>query len=455
MTRHRGDWCLRVVLLLTLLVGVSTVPACITDPVTGEKSFGLDMSDDDEIALGNSYAPSFKAQYEGAYPEQELQRHCERIVLGMAHTSHRKDLPWNFTILNSSEVNAFALPGGTVCMTRGLLWRMDSESMFAGVMGHEIGHVTHKHAVKGRSRQMLLGGLLAGAAYIAGQSDSEWASLAVTLGAGGVQLLVLPAFSRSQESESDLRGVEYSYRAGYDPREIARVFEIFAKLKGEGGPPEWMSTHPLDANRIKATKREVRKRYPEVARTDAAGLKKSTPEWDRLIGQLRSQQKVYDEYDAAAAAFSKASGAGETGTFSEILQSLESCRAKLPNHAVFSSAIGVVLYRMEQPDKARSYFTQAARQQADLFEPHLYLAQIAYEKNDATTAHAQAKLAEKIYPIHPRPFFIRARSYDAHGDHKNAAKKYAQVLERASQKSPEYTHSAQRLGEYKEQGILP
>ena len=109
MIRQLDGRRLGLVLLLCLLFGLTTVPACITDPVTGEKTLGLDMSDDEEVALGNNYAPSFKAQYEGAYPEPELQRHCERIVLGMARTSHRP---------SSRKALSFGSPLGSLSRAR-------------------------------------------------------------------------------------------------------------------------------------------------------------------------------------------------------------------------------------------------------------------------------------------------------------------------------------------------
>src|SRR5688572_21250072 len=96
-------------------------------------------------------------QYSGAYPDEDLQRHLASIVVGMARSSARPDLPWSFTVLNSSVPNAFAVPGGQVFMTRGLLHRLDDEAEFAVVMGHEIGHVEHRHTVQQMGRDQLLG----------------------------------------------------------------------------------------------------------------------------------------------------------------------------------------------------------------------------------------------------------------------------------------------------------
>jgi predicted Zn-dependent protease len=440
LNMHRVLWLSLVAILLA-------APGCITDPVTGEKSFGFDMSTSDEIAAGNQYAPSFKSQYEGPYPDPTLQSYCDRIVIGMAKNSHRPDLPWNFTILNSSEVNAFALPGGTVCITRGLLYRLDDEAMFAGVMGHEIGHVTHKHYVKGQSRQTLFGVLMVGASVAADATDWEYAPVAVALGGMAGQLVLLK-YSRDQESESDLRGVEYSKEAGYDPRELAKVFEIFKQLKGgAGGPPVWLSTHPMDDDRIEQVERTVAKRYPKVVKTNGAGLVKTTPEWSRMIAKLREEQQVYDDYDRAGAAFAKAAKAKDRQGMNDALRTLEACERKLPRHAVFVSGQGVILYELGNKSAAVDRFERAARMQDDLFEPHLYLALLADERQDDQAAFRHGKRAAELYGIHPLGWYFSARALDRMKQYGQAASRYEMVVKTAPEDSEPYKYSKKRLGE--------
>jgi predicted Zn-dependent protease len=403
--------------------------------------------------MGNQYAPSFKAQYEGAYPDKELQRFCEKIVLDMAKASHRPSLPWNFTILNSSEVNAFALPGGTVCITRGLLHQLKNEAAFAGVMGHEVGHVTHKHAAQGMGRSTIFNLILAGAAVGVSQAtDSEWAQLGLALGATGGQLYLL-TFSRDQETQADRRGVDYSYKVGYDPRELGSVFELFKKLKGGQSQPVWLSTHPLDDDRIEDVAAYVEEKYPQVVRSNGQGLKVNSPEWDRLMANLRSDQKVYEDYDAANRAFAEAVKSGDPARLAPVLKALESCKARLPGHALFTSAVGVALYSMGQPEKAKGYFQKAASQQTDLFEPHLYLCQIAFENGDASAVHREGELAVRIFPANPLPYFIRARTYDGQGSYSEAAQQYEAVVERANDQSEEYRYSVQRLQAFQARGI--
>ena len=433
-------------LLVVLVLGAAPFAGgCITDPVTGETVIGMPMSDAEEAAEGNKYAPSFKAQYEGAYPDRELQQHLGRIVIGMAKTAHRPDLPWNFTVLNSSDVNAFALPGGTVCITRGLLWQLESEAAFAAVMGHEIGHVNHRHSVQQMGQQALIGIGVMAAGVAAEVSDSDIGMVGATLGAVGGQLLLLK-FSRDDELEADLRGVEYSYAAGYDPREMASVFELFKELKQGESPPELFSTHPLDDRRIDELNREIAVRYPEVGR-DGRQLVRTTRTWERLSGRLKAAQQVYDIYDDAAAEYGKAMKAGDRSRLPGILAKLQSCERRLPGHALFPSGAGVVLKAMGRKAEARAKFEQAAALQPDLFEPHLYLSEMAFESGDRRRALDHAKRAKALFPHHPAGYYFAGRVQDEAGNTREALPDYESVVQLAPEESDFYKFSARRVAE--------
>jgi predicted Zn-dependent protease len=441
-----------LLILVTLALLATGLPGCIIDPVTGERKLGKSMSDEREADLGAKYAVAFSAMYEGAYPDRDLQDYCGRIVLGMAKQSHRPGLPWTFKILNSSQVNAFALPGGKVFITRGLLWKLESEAQFVGVMGHEIGHVSHKHGLQSMGRAELAGGLISLAGTAAEQYGGDIGKLGVGLGAKGVQVLLLK-YSRDQESESDQRGVEYSHQAGYDPREMAGVFEIFKELKGGKSPPVWLSSHPLDDDRIAAVHTEVAQRFPEIGMSDGRGLTKSSPGWSSRIDRLRQAQKVYDVYDQASAAFAKAQKEGDESAYSGVLAKLAECERRLPGHALFTSGSGVALYHAGRAEEARKKLERAASLQADLFEPPLYLAQIALDRRDHRAVHAHADRALQILPDHPHPYFLQARAYDAEGNGSKAVAFYEEVMKRTPADSEVHQRCAKRVKELS--GVRP
>lgn len=241
---------MRTALSLTLVatagVLLVTMPACATNPVTGERELML-MTEADEISLGAEADQEIVATY-GLYSDQRVQDYVNRIGQEMARNSHRPHLQWHFRVLDTEIVNAFALPGGYVYVTRGTLGHLNSEAELAMVIGHEIGHVTARHGAKAWSRQMLvLGGLVIGS--LASEKFRDWAPwLAV-----GAQLLFLK-YSRDQERQSDDLGVEYAYRVGYDPQDFDDFFITLNKMKEESGGglslPSFLSTHPVTANRI-------------------------------------------------------------------------------------------------------------------------------------------------------------------------------------------------------------
>ena len=218
--------------------------ACARNPVTGKRQLSL-VSKDQEIALGKQAAEQVN-QSIGTYPDPRVQSYVQSIGMGMAKKSERADIPWSFTVLDDPTVNAFALPGGPVYVTRGILTHLNSEAELASVLGHEIGHITARHSVQQISKAQL-----AQLGLGVGMIFSEDLRRAGQLAGVGLQLMFLK-FGRDAERQSDELGFKYMVQQGYDPREMADVFatlERTSKLEGGGRLPEWLSTHPDPGNR--------------------------------------------------------------------------------------------------------------------------------------------------------------------------------------------------------------
>ena len=181
------------------------------------------MSESQEIALGQEADPSIIAEY-GLYDNATLQNFITAKGKEMAAISHRSNLPFQFKIVDSPVVNAFALPGGYVYFTRGIMGHFNNEAEFAGVLGHEIGHVAAKHAAR-QQRDQLLGQILLMGGIIFSEKFRQFADVAQQ----GVGLLFLKN-SRDHESESDKLGVEYSTKIGYDAHQMAGFFKTLKKL---------------------------------------------------------------------------------------------------------------------------------------------------------------------------------------------------------------------------------
>lgn len=250
--------CRLTVLLLVLLAG------CARNPVTGDREIAL-ISEGQEISYGKEAHPEILAQF-GAVEDQQLQNYMQRVGNDLAKISHRPELPWTFTVVDVPVVNAFALPGGYIYFTRGILAHMNSEAELAGVMGHEIGHVTARHAVSQMSRAQLFSlGLGLGSIFSPTfRNLSDIAQL-------GVGLLFLK-YGREDEEQSDELGVEYMFKAGYDPREMSNFFQVFQSMQEESGQavPNWLSSHPAPPDRIEATA-QLASKY--LASADASSLR--------------------------------------------------------------------------------------------------------------------------------------------------------------------------------------
>lgn len=229
-------------LTVVFLVGGS----CARNPVTGKNDFML-MSESQEIAMGQQSDPEVSAFF-GIYNDDNLQRFINAKGQEMASISHRKNLKFHFKVVDSPVVNAFAIPGGYVYFTRGIMAHFNNEAEFAGVLGHEIGHITARHSAKQYSRAMLAQvGIVAGT--VISPEFAQYADIAQT----GVGLLFLK-FGRDAETESDKLGVEYSTRIGYDAQEMASFFETLDRLQRKSGGeevPDFLSTHPNPADREK------------------------------------------------------------------------------------------------------------------------------------------------------------------------------------------------------------
>jgi predicted Zn-dependent protease len=214
--------------------------ACSLNPATGQRQLAL-IGEQQEIALGQQAAQSALAQF-GRYDDAELQAYVAGVGQRLAAASERPNLPWSFTVVDDPVVNAFALPGGPIFVTRGILAHFGSEAELASVLGHEIGHVTARHSVEQMSTAQLAN-LGLGVAMIASESLRPYAGLA----AQGLQLMFLK-FSRDDESQSDELGLRYVTRTGYDPNEMPKMFATLDRISaahGEGGRiPAWASTHP-------------------------------------------------------------------------------------------------------------------------------------------------------------------------------------------------------------------
>jgi predicted Zn-dependent protease len=218
--------------------------ACATNPVTGKKEFSL-MSEAQELAIGAQADAEIRREM-GVYDHPELQRYISDIGMRLAQKSHRPHLPWSFTVVDSPAINAFAVPGGYIYITRGILPYLADEAELAGVLGHEIGHVTARHASQQYSRQA--GGSIGLAIlsiFVPQTAPFQ------DLSSMGLGVLFLK-YGRDDELESDRLGMEYAAAEGWDPAGVPGFLSTLARVSAttERGVPNWLSTHPEPGSRV-------------------------------------------------------------------------------------------------------------------------------------------------------------------------------------------------------------
>lgn len=247
----------RMVALAALTVAVT---ACAVNPVTGRRQLML-MSEAQEIRMGQEYDPQIVASM-GLYPDDDWQRYVQALGAPLAAASERPQLPWTFRVIDDPVVNAFAVPGGFIYVTRGILAYFESEAELVSVLGHEIGHVTARHSAARMSTQQLAQlGLAVGTVL---RPD---AAVLTDLAGAGLGLLFL-SHSRDDERQADDLGLRYMHAGGYDPTHMAGVYEMLGAVSqatGAGRTPEWLATHPHPENRRERIERQVAALEPAPA----------------------------------------------------------------------------------------------------------------------------------------------------------------------------------------------
>jgi predicted Zn-dependent protease len=231
-------------ILIWLSASLLISNSCAVNPVTGKKQIVL-MSESQEIAMGAAADPEILAQY-GRYEDKILQDFITQKGNEMAAISHRPDLKYEFKIVDSEVLNAFALPGGYVYFTRGIMAHFNNEAEFAGVLGHEIGHITARHSVSQQSKAILGQVGLIGSMILVPQVAEFAEPLSEGLG------LLFLKFGRDAERQSDELGVEYSSKIGYDAKEMAGFFKTLERQSSGSESaelPDFLSTHPNPGDR--------------------------------------------------------------------------------------------------------------------------------------------------------------------------------------------------------------
>ncbi len=246
-----------IAIVVALFFGGSYLLKTSENPITGETQ-RVALTPEQEIALGHNTAPQMAAQFGGLSRNEQAVKTVKALGAKLVARSVAAKSPYKYSfnvLADARTINAFALPGGPIFITEGLLRLLRTEGEVAGVLGHEIGHVIARHSAERLAKQQLTQGLIG--AVVVGSGDYNTAQMAQVVGS-----IINMKYGREDEIESDILGVRIVAETGYDPRAMLRVMEVLAKASSGARQPEFLSTHPDPGNRAERIKAEIGKRFP-------------------------------------------------------------------------------------------------------------------------------------------------------------------------------------------------
>jgi len=244
--------------LSILAATLCLVAGCTTNPITGKTELML-LSEDQDIEIGRQYAPEIEKQMGGRIQDQALQNYVNAIGQRIARVSHNQSFKYTFTALQDESVNAFALPGGYIFITKGMLQNLQTEAQLAGILAHEIVHVVARDVANAMSTQIGIDLLLSAV------TSEKTSQTTLTVAQLSTQVMSL-RFSRTDEKEADLGGLDYMIAAGYNPYGLVESMEMLAAQSQER-PIEFLSTHPAPENRSAYLKQSIMTKQFSLANT--------------------------------------------------------------------------------------------------------------------------------------------------------------------------------------------
>lgn len=426
-----------VLIVLLVLVMTGSVSGCVRNPVTGEQELSF-MSRSEEIETGRKYYPVMTQMYNGELDDKQLQQYVDRLGSQLAKVSHAPDYPYEFNVVNTSVPNAYALPGGFITVTRGLLLEMTDESQLAAVLGHEIVHVTARHSAQQQTRSTLTSLLLTAGNIYMRTEGVAYAGLYSDLGSVGAQAL-LASYSRSQEKTSDRIGMRYMAKAGYDPKGMVELQRILLEeRKAQPGLMQQIfASHPLSEDRIDYTLKEIE----EVRKEIDIPRKNQLNRFDTLVAKRwKPRQPAYEAYDKGMEYL------GEE-KFDQAKQAFRTAISGYDGEALFHAGLGLVLTEQKQPKDGRSSLDKALGLNSDVFRIQLYSGFNHFELDHHENSLENLKRAEELLPGVPAVTFYQGRNHEELGDIREAAKAYDKYLQIAP-KGPHADYCRARLREW-------
>ncbi len=407
--------------LAILLSALLLLAGCAVNPVTGKQELALfQVSTDQEIGIGQKAFPKAVQQMGGEFRDPAVNSYVNQVGQRLGRISPRPDLPFEFKVVNDSTPNAFALPGGFVAITRGLLVNIDNEAQLASVLGHEIGHVTARHSVQGMQRGTLLNLGLAVLSGVTGQASyGALAQQAGQLAAG----LLDNTYSREQEREADRLGVDYMVAAGYNPQGAVQLQEYFYRQVEKGAEPMWLAglfrTHPFSKERMIDLQSYIANSYPQTVQDPRYIL--NSPQFNSAIAALRKNREGYEFFD-------KGRALEEQGRLAEAIATYLQAATAAPDQSLILTGLGMAYLKANDLNSGRQHLARAVQLDGGYFRSRLGLGYVLLEQNRAAEASRELEASMDLLPTLQGGYLL-AQSYEKSGQKAKAVELYRGVAE--------------------------
>jgi len=410
---------------------------CAVDPVTGQKQLMM-VSQQQEIGIDKQQSPFQFASDYGITQDKKSNTYVGSVGKKLLSNVHRPEMPYNFQCVNATYINAYAFPGGSIAVTRGILLKLQNEAELAALLGHELGHVNARHSAEQMSKGQLSSLLVTGLSAVASTQGTGLGQLTQQLGALS-QGLLLSKYSRDNEREADELGNQYMVKAGYPSNGFVGLMQMLQSLNKEkpNSAQVLFSTHPMSSERLAA----AQFRNQGIYKMSNAS-KDNRDRYMDNIASLRSKKKgiallqqgekymAKKEYDNAE---------------KSIKTALKSLKYDYTAHVVMAKCMML----REKPSRALTYANKAKQLYPSQIQGY-YIAGIANsETKQYSKAYDDFHKCDTLLPGNPQMTFFKGYCLDQRGDRKPAANNYITYLKMTNYKPNKYSrHAYKRLKEW-------
>ena len=420
---------------LTGLAAVGISAGCATNPVTGSTQF-MTVSEEEEIQIDRQYsAMQFSDDY-GPAQDAALNAYVSGVGRAMVPGTHRAHMPYSFRAVNATYINAYAFPGGSIACTRGILTRLNNEAELAALLGHELGHVNARHTAEQLSKSQLSSVLVGGLSVIAGVASPGLGQVASALGGVGAGAF-LAKYSRDNERQADALGTEYLVKAGYGPDGMIGLMDMLNSLnRSKPSSIELMfATHPMSDERYRTAVDTVRTRYAA-----SRGLPLHRERYMDNTARLRAITGAIREMERGEAAL----GAEK---YSQAEEHYRAALRQAPDDYVALVSMAKCQLMQEKYSEGARYARQAKAVYPQEVQGHHLSGFAGLTLKEYEAAYQDFQIAHRLLPGNPSPLFLMGLTQEAMDRRPEAARAYAQYLERVHE-GKFAQHAAQRLRDW-------